>query len=60
MLITKGPTGTDHPFFPPLTNEQGSWLSVSLNNDAVGNVLKGDPKAVEDIMGRNAIRILDL
>lgn len=54
--------GTDHPFFPPLDQRESGrkWASVRTNVEAVGDAFQGDPEAVDDILGRNAFRILDL
>ena len=52
--------GTDHPFFPPLDEGAMSWLSVQTNIDAVHNAFGEDENAVEGILGRNAIGLLDL
>ena len=44
--------GTDHPFFPPLEEGEGEWMSVKTNLDAVaGN---------EGILGGNAVGLLGL
>ena len=60
MLISV--IGTDHPFFPPLTNEEGEkeeqWVSVTMNYRAVRETF--EPKAVDGILGGNAIRLLRL
>ncbi|RPB22574.1 amidohydrolase 2 [Terfezia boudieri ATCC MYA-4762] len=54
--------GTDHPFFPPLTNEEGGkeeqWLSVTMNYRAVQEEF--EPKTLDGILGGNAIRLLRL
>ena len=49
--------GTDHPFFPPLNEKDGKWLSVESNRDAIGDT--GD-EAVDAILGGNAVRVLGL
>ena len=49
--------GTDHPFFPPLKETNGKWLSVESNREAIGDV---EDNAVELILGRNAVRVLGL
>lgn len=52
--------GTDHPFFPPLSNdEQGEWESVSMNAEAIEKAVGAGSQA-EAILGSNAIRILGL
>lgn len=60
LLTIQLPTGTDHPFFPPLNQEDDQWLSVTLNSKAVKSALGEDPKTVEAIMGGNAMRVLRL
>ncbi|KAF2148468.1 uracil-5-carboxylate decarboxylase [Myriangium duriaei CBS 260.36] len=53
--------GTDHPFFPPLgEDEDEEWLSVKLNSQAVQSALGGDKAHVEAVMGGNAVKILRL
>ena len=54
------PTGTDHPFFPPLDESETEWLSVKLNTQAVQSAFGEDPKTAAAIMGGNAMRILGL
>ena len=49
--------GTDHPFFPPLKETHGKWLSVESNREAIGDA---EDNAVELILGRNAVRVLGL
>jgi predicted TIM-barrel fold metal-dependent hydrolase len=49
--------GTDHPFFPPLNDKDGKWLSVESNREAIDGVADG---AVEAILGGNAVRVLGL
>lgn len=51
--------GTDHPFFPPLEDEDEQWLSVTSNMAAIRSAL-GNDKAAKDISGDNAVRILHL
>ena len=53
-------TGTDHPFFPPLEEDETEWLSVTLNSKAVKAALGEDKETAEAIMGGNAMRILGL
>lgn len=53
--------GTDHPFFPPLGEDQNEeWLSVKLISQAVNTALAGDKTAAQAIMGGNAIEVLRL
>ncbi|USW50429.1 Putative 2-amino-3-carboxymuconate-6-semialdehyde decarboxylase, metal-dependent hydrolase [Septoria linicola] len=52
--------GTDHPFFPPLDEEDDQWLSVTSNMSAIKSALKGDEKVEQDILGGNAARVLRL
>lgn len=51
--------GTDHPFFPPLKGEE-QWLSVQLNAEAVTKAFRGDAGAADDVMGGNAVKLLNL
>jgi predicted TIM-barrel fold metal-dependent hydrolase len=52
--------GTDHPFFPPLEDDDEEWLSVSLNAAAVKTAFEGDEKVKEMVMGGNAVEVLEL
>lgn len=62
--------GTDHPFFPPVGENDNTgkgeaaanepWLSVTLNTEAVRDGTGGDEEAAEGILGGNAVRILGL
>ncbi|KAH0547526.1 hypothetical protein FGG08_000251 [Glutinoglossum americanum] len=52
--------GTDHPFFPPLDTHGDSWPSVQMNYRAIQDAFDGNPKAAEDVLGDNAVRILKL
>jgi predicted TIM-barrel fold metal-dependent hydrolase len=52
--------GTDHPFFPPLGERSGKWPSVDTNYAAIREALGEDGAAANDILGRNAVRILGL
>ena len=52
--------GTDHPFFPPLEEGQKEWLSVKSNVAAVQGSFRDDDEAIEAVLGRNAIDLLDL
>ncbi|KAL8953263.1 MAG: hypothetical protein Q9222_000868 [Ikaeria aurantiellina] len=47
--------GTDHPFFPPLDEEDQQWLSVTTNKDAVAQT-----NARKRILGGNAAELLGL
>ena len=49
--------GTDHPFFPPLKETHGKWLSVESNREAIGDA---EDNAVDLVLGRNAVRVLGL
>lgn len=53
-------TGTDHPFFPPLDEEETEWLSVKTNYTAIKEAFGGDAEAAEAVLGGNAVRILKL
>ncbi|MCJ1389465.1 hypothetical protein MMC18_002322 [Xylographa bjoerkii] len=55
--------GTDHPFFPPVGDEEedgGEWLSVRMNVEAVREAFKGDEAGAEGVLGGNAVRLLEL
>lgn len=52
--------GTDHPFFPPLEDEQKEWLSVRTNEKAVASTFSGDSDSGQAVMGGNAVRVLNL
>lgn len=52
--------GTDHPFFPPLGDKSGKWLSVESNKSVIGKCLDADEKKKGDILGGNASRVLGL
>lgn len=53
--------GTDHPFFPPLHDEDEKWPSVTTNYHAIRTSF-GDEKAesVGLVLGSNANRVLRL
>lgn len=51
--------GTDHPFFPPLGDEGGKWLSVETNSTAIKGVL-GSGEEAKGALGGNAVRVLNL
>ena len=57
--------GTDHPFFPPLSDEKGAqgeekWLSVESNMSAIKGVLNADEESRRKVLGGNAVRVLGL
>lgn len=53
--------GTDHPFFPPLGDEEGGkWLSVESNKGVIGSSFPQDEEARKKILGGNAVRVLGL
>ncbi|KAM3422941.1 hypothetical protein BST61_g424 [Cercospora zeina] len=52
--------GTDHPFFPPLDEDEDEWLSVTSNMSAIKAALKNDQATEHDILGSNAVRVLRL
>lgn len=52
--------GTDHPFFPPLGEEGGKWLSVESNKSVINGALSQDDRAIKNILGGNAVRVLGL
>lgn len=60
-------TGTDHPFFPPLSKseeagEQEKWISVDTNYQAIKEAFQDlEPsRGASKILGQNAIRLLNL
>lgn len=53
-------TGTDHPFFPPLKDEDIKWPSVTTNYKAIRDSFGQDKDAVVAVLGGNAVRILNL
>ncbi|KAI9749858.1 MAG: hypothetical protein M4579_006704 [Chaenotheca gracillima] len=58
--------GTDHPFFPPPNGDSDSegvkksWMSVTTNYKAIHDAFGDDEKAAQDVLGGNAVRILNL
>ncbi|KAJ5101826.1 2-amino-3-carboxymuconate-6-semialdehyde decarboxylase [Penicillium alfredii] len=60
MLIVQFCTGTDHPFFPPLGEEEQEWPSVTTNYKAIHESFDDDRDAMDAVLGGNAVRILDL
>ncbi|KAJ5945763.1 hypothetical protein N7454_002602 [Penicillium verhagenii] len=53
--------GTDHPFFPPLKDEDEKWPSVTTNYQAIRSCF-GDEKvdSIGMVLGSNANRVLKL
>lgn len=60
MILINGSIGTDHPFFPPLKEEDEKWPSVTSNYKAINDSFSKDTDAVAAVLGGNAVRILDL
>jgi hypothetical protein len=54
--------GTDHPFFPPLEEEEhdSEWLSVTSIMAAIMNVSGDDELMGVDILGGNALHTLGI
>ena len=52
--------GTDHPFFPPLEEEEGKWASVETNYAAIKGVLGSGSEDAQAALGGNAMKILSL
>ncbi|KAJ5456743.1 hypothetical protein N7530_012017 [Penicillium desertorum] len=52
--------GTDHPFFPPLNEDEKEWISVTTNYKAIDATFEGEKEAVAAVLGGNAARILKL
>jgi aminocarboxymuconate-semialdehyde decarboxylase len=51
--------GTDHPFFPPLEEEE-KWASVETNEKGIKGALGSDSKGARAALGGNAVRVLNL
>ncbi|KAK2629324.1 hypothetical protein QTJ16_000144 [Diplocarpon rosae] len=51
--------GTDHPFFPPLEQQEGKWASVETNFVAIQQAL-GSSEQARGALGANAVRVLNL
>jgi aminocarboxymuconate-semialdehyde decarboxylase len=54
--------GTDHPFFPPIGEEEGSeeWASVSMNIEAAKKAFGDDEQEARGVLGGNAVKVLGL
>lgn len=53
--------GTDHPFFPPIEeDDQGPWDSSSLNAQAVAKAVGDGSNEAAAILGLNAVHVLNL
>jgi len=52
--------GTDHPFFPPLEEEVGKWLSVETNYEAIKGALGSGSEEAKGALGGNAMKVLNL
>ncbi|PSS13265.1 hypothetical protein M430DRAFT_106273 [Amorphotheca resinae ATCC 22711] len=52
--------GTDHPFFPPLGEEDEKWLSVETNYEGIKKALGTDTEGAKAALGGNAVRVLNL
>ncbi|KAJ5893457.1 2-amino-3-carboxymuconate-6-semialdehyde decarboxylase [Penicillium taxi] len=52
--------GTDHPFFPPLSDDETEWPSVTTNYKAIADSFDGDQVSAAAVLGGNAVRILNL
>ncbi|KAJ5279487.1 2-amino-3-carboxymuconate-6-semialdehyde decarboxylase [Penicillium angulare] len=53
--------GTDHPFFPPLHDEDEKWPSVTTNYHAISSCFgEKDSESIGMVLGGNANRILKL
>ncbi|MCJ1445002.1 MAG: hypothetical protein MMC23_005506 [Stictis urceolatum] len=54
--------GTDHPFFPPIGEDEGNdeWASVKMNVDAVKSAFGGDTEGANGVLGGNAMAMLKL
>ncbi|KAJ5678044.1 2-amino-3-carboxymuconate-6-semialdehyde decarboxylase [Penicillium maclennaniae] len=52
--------GTDHPFFPPLNEEDEKWASVTTNYKAIQDSFGDNKGSVAAVLGGNAARVLNL
>lgn len=52
--------GTDHPFFPPLEEDGGKWLSVETNYEGIKGALGSQTEGAGAALGGNAMRVLNL
>ncbi|GLB11644.1 hypothetical protein AtubIFM57258_008514 [Aspergillus tubingensis] len=52
--------GTDHPFFPPLGEDDEEWPSVTTNYKAIHTAFESVGDTAAGVLGGNAARILDL
>ncbi|TAQ87424.1 hypothetical protein B7494_g4255 [Chlorociboria aeruginascens] len=50
--------GTDHPFFPPLGDEGGTWMSVQTNYEAIEGALGKGSEEAEGALDSVAILML--
>jgi hypothetical protein len=60
LTATSAVAGTDHPFFPPLEDEEESWLSVTTNYAAINKAFGDDKEKSMAVLGGNAVRLLKL
>ena len=51
--------GTDHPFFPPL-NEEEKWMSVVENLEAIEGVRGWSNEDKDRVRGENAVNLFGL
>ncbi len=52
--------GTDHPFFPPLEEEDEKWLSVETNYEAIKGASGNGSEEAKGALGSNAVKVLNL
>ena len=60
LTLTESSLGTDHPFFPPLEEQATEWASVNTNYQAIRAAFGDDEKSMHDVLGNNAVTILNL
>lgn len=60
LTLSLSPTGTDHPFFPPLDGEGSRWKSVDENLDAIEGVYGWGETERAKVMGGNAVELFGL
>jgi hypothetical protein len=60
FTLTNSSPGTDHPFVPPLEEQATEWASVNTNYQAIRAAFGDDEKSMHDVLGNNAVMILNL
>jgi aminocarboxymuconate-semialdehyde decarboxylase len=52
--------GTDHPFFPPLEDQDSVWMSVTENLKSIEQAEGWNEKDKDGVRGLNALNLFDL